>query len=147
MRQNLRWPDSRELFQGAQTEPLFLRIALRGPKNCESQVCRFDAIRANRSHVMKIGGFLRIDSRESPRFALRIAGPSRVKTHLKPISIQDMDKNAFLTQFKGSGNCLLKRALQQSRFSIRQEESEISSRGLSPPWSEIPKRGRTQKHK
>ena len=31
----------------------------------------------NRSLVMKIGFFLRIDSRELPRYALRIAGPSK----------------------------------------------------------------------
>ena len=39
---------------------------------------RFEAIRANRSHVMKIGVFLRIDSRES--ITLRIAGPSKSST-------------------------------------------------------------------
>ena len=40
---------------------------------------RFEGIRANRSHIVKIGFFfLRIDSRESPRFALRIAGPSKI---------------------------------------------------------------------
>ena len=38
---------------------------------------RFEAIRANRTHVMKTGVFLRIDSRESPRLALQIAGPSK----------------------------------------------------------------------
>ena len=41
---------------------------------------RFEAIRANRSHVMKIGFFCEsagIDSRESPRLALRITGPSK----------------------------------------------------------------------
>ena len=36
---------------------------------------RFEAIHANRLHVMNIGAFLRIDSRESPRFELRIVGP------------------------------------------------------------------------
>ena len=51
-------PDSCESFQGSRTEPLFcesrcggLKIANRG----------FEAIRANRSHVMKIVVFLRID--------------------------------------------------------------------------------------
>ena len=40
--------------------------------------CRFEAIRANRSHVMKNRRFfLRIDSRESPWFVLRIAWPSK----------------------------------------------------------------------
>ena len=42
--------------------PFFLRIALRGQKIANH---RFEAIRANRSHIMKIGVFLRIDSRES----------------------------------------------------------------------------------
>ena len=67
-------PDSRESSWASRTEPLFcesrfggLKIANRG----------FEAIRANRSHVMKAGVFLQIDSRESPRFALRIAGPSK----------------------------------------------------------------------
>ena len=70
--------DSRESFQGSRTEHIFLRIALRGANIANH---RFEAIRANRSHVMKIGHgfsanlFVRIDLRESPRFALRIAGP------------------------------------------------------------------------
>ena len=38
---------------------------------------RFEAIPANRSNVMKIGAFLRIGLREEPRFALRIAWPSK----------------------------------------------------------------------
>ena len=41
---------------------------------------RFEAIRANHSRVMKLGVFLRIDSRESPRFELRMAGPSKFLT-------------------------------------------------------------------
>ena len=57
-------PDSRESFQGSQTEPSFLRIALRGAKKIANH--RFEAIRANRLHVMNIVFFfLRIDSRES----------------------------------------------------------------------------------
>ena len=44
---------------------------------------QIEAIRANRSHVMKIGfftanRFAQIDPRESPQFALRIAGPSKL---------------------------------------------------------------------
>ena len=31
-------PDSCESFQGSRADPLFLRIALRGAENCESQV-------------------------------------------------------------------------------------------------------------
>ena len=49
---------------GSRTEPLFLRIALWGPKIANR---RFKAILANRSHMLKIGVFLRIDSRESIR--------------------------------------------------------------------------------
>ena len=57
--------DSRESFQGSRTDPLFLRIALRvgGLKIANRRV---EAIRANRSHVLNIVFFLRIDSRESP---------------------------------------------------------------------------------
>ena len=51
-------------FRVPELNPLLLRIALWGAKNCESQVWR-----ANR--------FARIDSCESPQFALRIAGPSK----------------------------------------------------------------------
>ena len=58
-------PDSRESFQGSRTEPLFLRIALKLANR------RFEAIRANRSHVMKIVFFsanrvARIDSLGGP---------------------------------------------------------------------------------
>ena len=42
--------------------PFFANCAFRGLKIANR---RFEAIRANRSHVMKIGVFLRIDSRES----------------------------------------------------------------------------------
>ena len=56
-----------------------------GAKNAN---CRFEAIRANRSHIMKTvifcesiraiaNRFTKKESRESPRFALRIAGPSK----------------------------------------------------------------------
>ena len=48
-----RFADSCESLQGSWTEPLFLRIAHR----------RFEAIRANRSHVMKIAVFLRLSTR------------------------------------------------------------------------------------
>ena len=51
-----------ESHQGFRTEPL-LRIAFRGTKHCESQVC--SAIRMHRSNVMKIELVLRIDSHES----------------------------------------------------------------------------------
>ena len=59
------------------TEPLFCESS-RGLKIAN---LRFESIRANRSHVYENQGFsanrlARINSRESPRFALRIAGPS-----------------------------------------------------------------------
>ena len=60
----LRWPDSRESFQGSRTEPPFVRIALRGVKRILDVNRKSEAIRANRSHRMKIEIFLRIDSRE-----------------------------------------------------------------------------------
>ena len=65
--------DSHESFQGSRTEPFFLRIALRRAKIFESQVGgdSFESL-ARYEEV-----FLRIDSRESPRFASRIAGTSQ----------------------------------------------------------------------
>ena len=46
--------DSRESFQGSLTEPLFCESRFGGLKIANR---RFEAIRANRSHVMKIGVF------------------------------------------------------------------------------------------
>ena len=57
-------PDSRESFQGSRTEPLFCESRFGGLKIVNR---RFEAIRANRSHVMKVEAFLRIDLRESIR--------------------------------------------------------------------------------
>ena len=71
--------DSHESFQGSRSEPLFCESRFGGLTNR-----RFEAIRANRLHVMKIWGFsanqfARIFSqRKSPRFALRIAWPSKL---------------------------------------------------------------------
>ena len=70
-------------FQGFRTELLLLRIAPPGAKCCESQV--FEVIRAHRLHVMEIGAFLQIDSRDSrelPRFSMRIARSSKISTVL-----------------------------------------------------------------
>ena len=53
-------PDSRESFQGSRTaelNPCFANRAFGGLKIANR---RFEAIRVNRSHVMKIGLFLRI---------------------------------------------------------------------------------------
>ena len=90
--QDLRWHDSCESirrfagidslilgnrFRVPELNPLFCESHFGGLKSANR---RFKAIRANRSHVMKIAFVLRIDSRESPRFALRIAGPSKIRT-------------------------------------------------------------------
>ena len=55
----LRLPDSRELFQSYRTEPLLFFFA-------------------NRANLMRNRVLLRINSRESPGLALRIARPSKV---------------------------------------------------------------------
>ena len=55
-------------------------------------------IRANRSNVMKVmkvGVFLRIDSCESPRFAVRIAGSSKVGG----CSSRDHDEGCGISSF------------------------------------------------
>ena len=82
--EGLRWPDScesirrsgdsRESFQGSRTEPPFCESRFRALKLANR---RFEAIRVNRSNVLKIGAFLRIDSCEWPHCALRIARPSK----------------------------------------------------------------------
>ena len=66
---SLRWPDSRESFQDSRNELLLAHCNL---------AC---------SNVMKIEVSLRMDSREAPRFALRIAGPSKVRDAETTISI------------------------------------------------------------
>ena len=76
-----------------------MRIALR----------RFEAIRANHSHVLKIGGFLRIDSRESARSALRITGPSKGWTTLPSQSLQG-------TPTSKRGQCLQSSSLKMGDF-------------------------------
>ena len=76
--------DSRESFQGSQTEPLFLRIALRGAKNYELQVW-------GNSHesreIMEIAVFLQIDSREwihaNRPDSLCESPPGNLSTYLK----------------------------------------------------------------
>ena len=72
-------------FRVPELNPFFCELSGFGGLKIANR--RFAAIRANRSHVMKIvfwgfsaNRFERIDSRESPRFALRIAGPSK---HIK----------------------------------------------------------------
>ena len=53
---------------------LFLRIAFRGTKGCESQVWGDSGESLERYENRFL--FLRVDCLESPRFALQIAGPS-----------------------------------------------------------------------
>ena len=65
--------DSRESFQGSRPEPLFCESRFQALKIGNRRFARRFA-RIACTYVMKIGVFLRIDSRESPRFALRIAG-------------------------------------------------------------------------
>ena len=71
--------DSRESFRVPELNPFFANRPSGGLKIANRS---FEAIRANRWHVLKIGffvsvsRFVRIDSRESPQFGLRIAGPS-----------------------------------------------------------------------
>ena len=77
-RLRLRWPDSRESIRRFARIARFSRIVsgLPGPNpffanrflgggGLKIANRRFEAIRANRSHFMKIGVFLRIDLRES----------------------------------------------------------------------------------
>ena len=61
-------------FRVPELNPLFANRASEGLKIANR---RFEAIRANRSHVMKIGVCLRIDSRESTRARIT---PIRVAT-------------------------------------------------------------------
>ena len=81
-------PDSRESFQGSRTEPLFLRIALRGGGGRGLKVAnrKFEAIRANCSHIMKTDVFLRIDSRESREPPCR-ESPGHLRSHMVPENV------------------------------------------------------------
>ena len=64
-------------FRVPELNPFFCESHFGGQKIANR---RFEAIRANRSNVMKMGGFsANFDSRESPRFALRIARPSKFR--------------------------------------------------------------------
>ena len=89
----LRWPDSRELIcrfaqiawflrivSGFPNLTPFLRIAFWGAKNCESQVWgdSREPLARDANRGFSANRFARTDSRESPRFALRIAGPSNL---------------------------------------------------------------------
>ena len=69
--------DTPALFTPPLPEPHFIANRVSGH-------CRFESIRANRSNVMKIGGFLRIDSRESPGHLSLLVPPSTVRFDLSP---------------------------------------------------------------
>ena len=99
-------PDSRESFQGSRTEPLFFANRASGAKNL--RITMFEAICANRferyesyCRFFSANRFARIDSRESPRFALRTAGPSKVKTFIP--ATEPLDPRRVSEEFqKGS---------------------------------------------
>ena len=77
-------PDSRESFQGSRTEPFFCESRF-GGGGLKIANRRFEAIRANRWHAMKIGFF--VSANRFARIALirnlRIAGPSKIWEHQK----------------------------------------------------------------
>ena len=156
----LRWPDSREsirrfariawfsrIVSGFPNWIPFFRIALRrGGGRAKIANRRFEAIRANRSHAMKIGcfsanRFARIDSqRESAWFALRIAGPSKFFGARKPYK---RIENAFLpnrTMFTPPqvGNVISRQKSNQrleatiNRFGGRQGQADFP--GLLGQW-------------
>ena len=54
-------------------------------------------------------------------FGVKKMGQKWVETHFSPTSnpFRDFRENPLFSQFKGGGNCFLKRALKQSRPSIR----------------------------
>ena len=64
-------------FRVPELNPFFCESRFGGLKIANRGV---EAIRTNRSHVMKISAnrFARIDLRDSPQFALRVAGPSKL---------------------------------------------------------------------
>ena len=72
-------------FRVPELNPFFCESLFGGLKIANR---RFEAIRAkfaaNCSHVMNMEVSLRINSRESPRFALRIAGPSKSWVSMRP---------------------------------------------------------------
>ena len=76
---HLRQPKFSRIVSGFPSWTPFLRIALRGAKHCESQV--WGDLRESLARYENRPFFLRTDLRESPRFALRIAGPSKPETH------------------------------------------------------------------
>ena len=66
-------------FRASKLNPFFVNRASGGLKIANR---RSAAIRANARSRSEIAVFQRIDSRELPRFALRMAGPSKFGGHL-----------------------------------------------------------------
>ena len=100
-------PDSRESFRVS--EPLFWESRF-GRLNIAKR--RFEAIRANRSHIMQIGGFHRIDSRESIR-ANRPDSPCESPGQLSSGNRKEL------------GNNLRATAKEQNRFRNSQTFQEL----------------------
>ena len=81
-------PDSRELPKGSQTEPLFCESCLRGANR------RFEAIRTDRSHVMKLVFFLFSANRFTRIASIRVANRRAIKGSVYPNSVSSSD-NGF----------------------------------------------------
>ena len=75
--------DSRESFRGSRNEPLYCESRFGGLQiaNRRSEAIRAKSLARYQNRVFffcSANRFARIDSRESPRFALRIAGPAKI---------------------------------------------------------------------
>ena len=100
--------DSRESSQGYRTEPLFFHESRFGAQKHANH--RLEAIRANRSNVMKIGVFLQIDS---CKWTQRAQGLKKFK-----ISLQDWNFQSTNLRLKFSSEIEnFKRATQQGLLS------------------------------
>ena len=156
-------PDSRESFQDSRTELLFCESRFRWLKIANR---RFEAIRANRPHIMKIEVFLRIDSRESICFgAIRVANRRAIWS--EPILGKGMRRSTFqwkkglsvkrgeaiqwkrglarmstgnAIQWRGSGHSLNRRTLKTEKLLSSSQSLRIYPYPmvwpLPRPWSE-----------
>ena len=99
----LRWPDSRESIR---------RVPDLNPFFCESRFGgaqtnrRFKAIRANRSHTMEIGFFLRIDSCESIRANRRDSRCESPRAEVKCGKLWKFSSKAPFSPPPGPSGCL-----------------------------------------
>ena len=99
--------DSARIVSGFPNWTPFLRIALRGGKSSESHVWgdSHESLARYENRSFSANRFAQIDSRESPRFVLRIAGPSRLPlqfllddrqiTHLICVCLRHMPYDFF----------------------------------------------------